>query len=117
MQNFGGKNEKRKTHVEELGPDVSREALGLHRSEDYWDIEDPAGLCQCDGVVLQHVAIDALHSKGHLRLMIDEYHSAVLGSEKSGVSFLMFLRLSHLRVNEIKGKLDETMINCFQLLS
>jgi len=68
--------------IEELGPDVAREAESLDGSEDSGNVEDLRGLRQGNGVVDQGLAVDRLHSEGHLGLVINEDNRGVLRGEE-----------------------------------
>src|SRR5690606_16107602 len=57
---------------------VAGEALRFDRGDDGGDREDPGRLGQPDHVVLECLPIDALHPKGHLRLLVNEDELAIL---------------------------------------
>lgn len=60
---------------------MAREAFGFDGGNDGRDIEDFRRLRQRNGVVFQHLAVNRLHAKGHLRLLVDENNLAVMWRE------------------------------------
>src|SRR5262249_55483700 len=65
-------------YVEQLGIGEAGKAFGLDRGEGRRDLENLGGLGETDDVVLERLAIDRLHPKCHLRLVIDEDDLRVL---------------------------------------
>src|SRR5262249_42943562 len=60
---------------------VTREALGLHRRDSRWEVEDFPCLREGHQVVLQHLTIDRLDAESHLGLLIDKEKLRIVGSE------------------------------------
>mmetsp|Transcript_1978 Transcript_1978/g.5467 ORF Transcript_1978/g.5467 Transcript_1978/m.5467 type:complete len:238 (-) Transcript_1978:213-926(-) len=69
-------------HIQQLWPDVAREALCLHGSEDGGNIEQLGNLGQQDSVVDEGVLVNVVNSKGHLGLVVDEQHNGIFRSEE-----------------------------------
>ncbi len=59
-------------HVQQLRIGIAGEAFGLNGGDDGWDVEHLSRFRQRHGVVFQHLAVNRLHAKRHLWLVVDE---------------------------------------------
>jgi len=66
-----------------LWPEVSAERFRFHRRQNDRHVEHAGGLGEGDRVVDDRLAIEVAGPEQHLRLMVDQRHDAIVGSQES----------------------------------
>src|SRR4029077_9503754 len=67
----------------ELRPHIAAVGLGFHRRQDNRNVENPSRLGEGYRVVDDRLPVEIRSCEQHLRLMVDERHYAVVGSEQT----------------------------------
>src|SRR5207253_8432134 len=102
-------------YAQDLGPDIATETGGFDGGENRWHVEQFSGLGQRNVVVLQLLAVDRLHAKGHLRLVVNQDQSAIVRIEQFANRHDKFLESGMRKPAQIATWLRASLLLLIQL--